>query len=262
MQKYLTSFTLPYMDKKILYPYNILSPKKLRNIDFASITIFYGSNGSGKSTLLNIISRKLKLSMNDRGNDGRFLEPLIDKCSYVPGEYCEDHMDIPPDSRFIRSEEVMHAISKLREKNELIKDHIKITRPDLYERFFLREDGQVDYVWSDDMWIWGAVDGLNSSRSNGEMAFDYFQSNMQFDSLILLDEPENSMAPKFQKELAALINDYSRFFRCQFIIATHSPFLLSLPDALIYNLDHSPTDKCNFNNLESIQLYKELFKSI
>ena len=81
--------------------------------------------------------------MNDRGNDGRFLEPIIDKCSYVPGEYCEDHRDIPPDSRFIRSEEVMHAISKLREKNELIKDHIKITHPDLYERFFLREDGQV-----------------------------------------------------------------------------------------------------------------------
>lgn len=89
MARYITSFSLPYMDKNILYPFNILAPKKLRNINFAPVTIFYGSNGCGKSTLLNIISRKLDIPMKDKGNDGRFIQPLIDKCSYIPEEIVE-----------------------------------------------------------------------------------------------------------------------------------------------------------------------------
>lgn len=262
MARYITSFSLPYMDKNIIYPYNILAPKKLRNIGFDPITIFYGSNGSGKSTLLNLISRKLEISMKDKGNDGRFIQPLIDKCSYIPGEYCEDHRDIPPESRFIRSEEVMHAISKLRERNEQIKNHIQKVRPDLYERFFLKEDGDVGYVWSDDMWIFGAVEGLNSSMSNGELAFNYFQNNIGMNSLTLLDEPENSMSPKYQKELAKMIEDYAHYFKCQFIIGTHSPFLLAIPDVKIYNLDHNPTDVCKVQALECIQYYKELMDNI
>lgn len=103
MARYIKSFSLPYMDKNILYPYNILASKKLRNIGFEPITIFYGSNGSGKSTLLNIISRKLEIQMKDKGNDGRFIQPLIDKCSYIPGEYREDHRDFPtkPDMKAV-----------------------------------------------------------------------------------------------------------------------------------------------------------------
>ena len=49
--------------------------------------------------------------------------------------------------------------------------------------------------------------------------------------LYLLDEPENSLSPKFQIELIQLINELTRFFKCQFIIVTHSPFLLSIPEA-------------------------------
>lgn len=65
MARYITSFSLPCMDKNIIYPYNVLAPKKLRNIGFEPITIFYGSNGSGKSTLLNIIARKIDIEMKD-----------------------------------------------------------------------------------------------------------------------------------------------------------------------------------------------------
>ena len=41
-----------------LYPYRIFPIKKLSEMEFGSITIFYGGNGSGKSTLLNIIAEK------------------------------------------------------------------------------------------------------------------------------------------------------------------------------------------------------------
>lgn len=79
MARYIKSFIFPYLDKENCYPYSVLAPKKLRHIEFEPVTIFYGSNGSGKSTLLNLISRKLEISMKDKGNDGRFIQPVIDK---------------------------------------------------------------------------------------------------------------------------------------------------------------------------------------
>ena len=44
-----------------IYPYKIFPQKRLREISFAPITIFYGGNGSGKTTLLNIIAEKTKV---------------------------------------------------------------------------------------------------------------------------------------------------------------------------------------------------------
>ena len=51
-----------------------------------------------------------------------------------------------------------------------------------------------------------------------------------------------------------------RAFRCQFIIATHSPFLLSIPGAKIYDLDSSPIRTEQWYNLENVRHYYELFK--
>ena len=55
---YIESFMLP-TENRLVYPYKQMYEKGLEAIDFAPITIFYGSNGSGKSTLLNIIASKV-----------------------------------------------------------------------------------------------------------------------------------------------------------------------------------------------------------
>lgn len=79
-------------------------------------------------------------------------------------------------------------------------------------------------------------------------------------TLYLLDEPENSMSPKMQIELAKILEDYARFFGCQFVIATHSPFLLALNGAKIYNLDSTPVSICDWWELENTRMYYEFFK--
>src|SRR5690606_16366443 len=76
--------------------------------------------------------------------------------------------------------------------------------------------------------------------SNGENAFLYFTEKIEENGLYLLDEPENSLSPKRQLELKRFIEDSARFFGCQFIISTHSPFLLSIRGAKIYDLDVNP----------------------
>lgn len=76
--------------------------------------------------------------------------------------------------------------------------------------------------------------------SNGENGFRYFADAIQPSGLYLLDEPENSLSTEMQLELVKFIMSMARFYDCQFIISTHSPFLLSLPHARIYDMDSLP----------------------
>ena len=98
-------------------------------------------------------------------------------------------------------------------------------------------------------------------KSNGENGFQYFVESITDDSLILLDEPENSLSAMWQKELAVFIRGAVKEFRCQFIIATHSPFLLSIPEAKIYDLDATPIQESTWNKLESMRCYYDLFNN-
>ena len=97
-------------------------------------------------------------------------------------------------------------------------------------------------------------------KSNGENAFEYFVNAVTDNSLILLDEPENSLSAMWQMELTKFLRGAVREFNCQFIIATHSPFLLSIPASTIYNLDANPITTMPWYELESIRCYYQLFK--
>ena len=95
--------------------------------------------------------------------------------------------------------------------------------------------------------------------SNGETALNYFDEKLKYDALYCLDEPENSMAPAMQLQLAEKLETLARFCGCQLIIATHSPFLLSLKGARIYDLDATPAKVKNWWELENTRIYFDFF---
>ena len=97
-------------------------------------------------------------------------------------------------------------------------------------------------------------------QSNGESALMYFASYITDNGLYILDEPENSMSASMQIKLAKFIEDSARFFNCQFIIATHSPFILGIKDAVIYDLDSKPAIIKEYANLENMRVYYDFFK--
>ena len=105
---------------------------------------------------------------------------------------------------------------------------------------------------------WGKKVGLHS---NGETALTYFNKMLKEDTLYCLDEPENSLSPKLQLKLAKILETSARYFGCQFIIATHSPFRLALEGARIYDLDATPVDIKNWWELENTKTYYEFFKA-
>ncbi len=96
-------------------------------------------------------------------------------------------------------------------------------------------------------------------RSNGESAFLYFTNKVEGNRIYLLDEPENSLSAEYQQELLCFIEDSARFYNCQFIIATHSPFILAAKYAKIYDLDSVPVTVKKWTELANVRRYFDFF---
>lgn len=59
--------------------------------------------------------------------------------------------------------------------------------------------------------------------------------------------------------LVKTLEELVRYCGCQLIIATHSPFILSIPGAKIYDLDETPVDIKKWWELENVKVYYDFF---
>lgn len=96
--------------------------------------------------------------------------------------------------------------------------------------------------------------------SNGETAMRYYTERIGENALYLIDEPENSLSAELQLKLASFLSDAVRFFGCQIVISTHSPFLLAMPNAKIYDLDSCPVVPRKWTELENVRVYYDFFR--
>lgn len=79
------------------------------------------------------------------------------------------------------------------------------------------------------------------------------QNHLRPNGLYLFDEPEAALSP--QRQLTLLMQIYSCAKEgAQFIIVTHSPILLGIPDADIYCFDNGRIHLCEYEETESYQV--------
>ncbi len=248
------------------YPFKVLSRKEFQRVDFEPITILYGGNGSGKTTALNIIAEKLKILRESPFNKSNFFDDYLNLCEISIIE------DVPGASRIITSDDVFDYMLSIRmineeidnKREEIFQDYLdtkysdfKMTSLEDYEELKkvnqTRRRTQSKYVRHK------LMDNIRE-LSNGESAFLYFTEKISENNLYLLDEPENSLSPENQLKLVKYIGEAARYFDCQFIISTHSPFLLAIERAKIYDLDESPVTVRPWHELENIRIYYDFFQ--
>lgn len=247
------------------YPFQILSRRKFRRVDFEPVTVFYGGNGSGKTTALNIIAGKLGLERDTPYNRSDFFEDYLKLCEE------ETVGKIPKGSRIITSDDVFDYMLNIRSINNGIEVH----REELFQEYLEMKYSRFQMKSLDDYeklrkvnlarrktqsrYVRENTQGNVREYSNGESAWSYFCEKIGENCLYLLDEPENSLSPARQMELMKFLEDSARFFGCQFVISTHSPFLLAMRGAKIYDLDEDPVDVRRWTELENVRTYYEFF---
>lgn len=263
-EKYLNNIKMTCYNT--MYPFKVLIEKELNTVDFEPITIFHGGNGCGKTTVLNVIAEKLKLRRFSLYNRSNFFDEYLKFCDNLKLN------DITSTSKIITSDDVFDYMIDMRylnegvhrEREKIFDEYTKIKNENysfdslddyenLKKRNAVKKTTKSKFVSSN----------LNSNinqKSNGENAYLYFVENIVENGLYILDEPENSLSPENQLKLVAFIEESVRFFNCQFIISTHSPFLLALKDAKIYDLDKSPSVICNWKELDNIKIYEKFFR--
>ena len=277
---YLENFTFPDTDTEFdfrctikrtcydsLYPFQMLCAKEFRRIDFEPITILYGGNGSGKTTVLNVIAEKLSLSRESVYNRSNFFEDYISLCTASVSK------KLSSKSCIITSDDVFDYMLNIRNLNEgidfkrdeLFQDYLE----NKYTSFQMKSLEDYEHLKkvntarskSQSKYVRKHLNNNIREYSNGESAHLYFTEKITANALYLLDEPENSLSPKRQLELVKFLEEAARFFHCQLVISTHSPFLLSLKGAKIYDMDEIPVDIKKWTELEGIRTFWDFFQA-
>ena len=278
---YLSHFTLPRQTRREIlleelvnnrtcysnfYPFQVFDNWEEETFSFEPITVLYGGNGSGKTTLLNLIGEKLRLERRSVFNRSSFFQDFVD--------LCRAEGTAPEGSAVLTSDDVFDDLLDLRVLNQGIdRERVEL----LAEYKDLRESGfQMksldDYEHlkkvvratrrkaSGSSFVKESIGTNVRGRSNGETAFQYFTDQIQENALYLLDEPENSLSVQRQRELAKFLEDSARFFGCQIILATHSPILLAMKGARVYDLDQRPIAVRKWTDLPAVRAWYEFFK--
>ncbi len=248
------------------YPFRIFSNLNIENINFKNITILYGGNGSGKSTLLNVIAEKIGAQRKQKFSKGEFFEKYVDLCNYSKLN------GIPNEIKIITSDDVFDYLFDIRS----INNNLNNKRDELFEEYLKHKYNNQKYSINDYDNLKKTVESRKKTmssyvrerlvnnniieQSNGESALMYFESEISENSIYILDEPENSLSAASQIKLIKFIEDSARFYNCQFIISTHSPFILSLKDAHIIDLDSGNSKGSKCSELKNVKIYYDFFK--
>lgn len=248
-----------------LYPFYVLSGAGLERIDFEPVTILYGGNGSGKTTALNVIAEKLGVQRSAPYNRSPFFGDYVRLCRVELEEA------IPLSSRIVTSDDVFDYMLDIRCLNEgidrkketLFEEHLE-ARHSVFRLRSLEDYEELKKRGSarsktQSAFVRGQVMETVREQSNGESAIFYFRQRIESDAVYLLDEPENSLSAAKQIELAAYLEESARYMGCQLIISTHSPFLLAMGNAKIYDLDARPVDIKKWTQLDNVRAYHDFF---
>ena len=95
------------------------------------------------------------------------------------------------------------------------------------------------------------------SASHGEGFLSFFEERLREQGLFILDEPESALSPAKQFEFLKLLRQMQRADNCQVIMATHSPILMALPDADLWQLERFGFRPTTLEDTAHFKIYRE-----
>lgn len=266
-----------------IYPFQPFYDMKLFSLDFEPVTILCGGNGSGKSTVLNIISSKLGAERSAPFNTTVHFNSFVELCQYSENinrpnnRWMRGSNGLSSMCHVITSDDIFYQLHGKRMENESriyksgvlgdfwmkckfggerLPKHLNFENGYNVQEFKNVAD---TYNQSLSKYTQSRIGELERSFSNGESALMELSNQLEHPGLYIFDEPENSLSAEYQEKLAEIIEFYASRGNCQFIIATHSPFIMAIAKAKIYNFDIHPVSLCNWWETANARAYFNLF---
>ena len=188
------------------------------------VTFLVGENGSGKSTLLEALAECCGFNP-EGGNRDHYRETFADRSAFAQA--------------------------------------IRLSwRPKIAEGFFMRAESFYNFAtYLDGVSSFRAYGGKSlHAQSHGESFISLFSNRFE-QGIYLLDEPEAALSPQRQLSFLKIIHDLETPGHAQFIIATHSPILLSYPGAAIYSLDGDRIQPVRYQDTEHYTLTRDFLNA-
>lgn len=247
---FIKSFSID-TDKQNPFPFNIAAVKFARHISLnQKVTIFVGDNGCGKSTLLEGIAYSLNLPLiggfigSSAGFEAaRLLKP------YLKIEWARETKK----GFFFRAEDFSDFINSVEKEKGKIAGDLSELKGHVDDSIIERMSEGMNYSLREMRKNYG--DNMQA-YSHGEAYLKILQIRIQDKGVYLLDEPEAALSPLKQLSLIAFILEVLKNGNTQFIIATHSPILMGIKDATLYEIQEDSMQQVEYKETDHYRITK------
>jgi len=252
---YYNGFHIKTSEHQSEFPFSLPIFKNTGALQFSKpVTIFVGENGSGKSTLLESLAIAMNLpaiGSTDLEND-ETLNSLQLFADHLKGAWGGKAYR----GFFFRAEDYFGFAKRLNNIDKELGDDIV----DFEKR--LSGSGLKLAVGA----IYGQKEALQKKYgdlnqvSHGEGFLKVLQNRIQPEGIYLIDEPEAALSPQRQLSLYSLIKNMATENNCQFIIATHSPILMTLPNSQLFEFNET-INEVNYQDTEHFTILKQFLNN-
>ena len=207
------------------YPFNIDIVKNFEELEFDTpVTFFVGENGIGKSTFIEALA--VALNLPAEGGTENFRYNTKNTTSNLSDYLRVAKYNKPRTKFFLRAESFYNFSSEVQR--------------------LVEEDGYAA--------LYSSYGGNLHECSHGESFLKLVENRFSENGLYILDEPEAALSPQRQMSLLYLIDKLAKD-GSQFIIATHSPILISYREGKILDLNNN-FKEVNYKDTDIYNLYK------
>jgi len=238
------------------FPFTVPTIATLPDVSLAQpVTCFVGENGSGKSTLMEalaIAARLPAVGRRDPGSDPTLgFQRVLAKHLRLSWGTNRSHRGF-----FLRAEDFFGFAARMREDRAEMEARLAEIEVEYEGRSPLAKQLARGPAM-------GSISAMQARygedldhQSHGESFLALLRARLVPRGLFLLDEPESALSPQSQLGFISMVKE-AVDQGAQFVVATHSPILMAIPDATILSFDTRPPEVVAYGDLPHVNLMRD-----